>query len=127
MEQYLMDTNVVSDYFSASFSVAGMALMDTAIDAVPNISVITQIELLCWNTDEATTQNVQNFITDSVVLDISPEIIAQCVALRKGKKMKTPDAIIAATALAYGFTLITNNEKDFANISGLKMVNPHKL
>lgn len=122
-----MDTNVVSDYFSASFSVAGMALMDTAIDAVPNISVITQIELLCWNTDEATTQNVQNFITDSVVLDISPEIIAQCVALRKGKKMKTPDAIIAATALAYGFTLITNNEKDFANISGLKMVNPHKL
>lgn len=127
MEQYLMDTNVVSDYFSASFSVAGMALMDTAIDAVPNISVITQIELLCWNTDEATTQNVQNFIADSVVLDISTEVIAQCVALRKGKKIKTPDAIIAATALAYGFTLITNNEKDFVNIRGLKLVNPKKL
>lgn len=122
-----MDTNVVSDYFSASFSVAGMALMDTAIDAVPNISVITQIELLCWNTDEATTQNVQNFIADSVVLDISTEVIAQCVALRKGKKIKTPDAIIAATALAYGFTLITNNEKDFVNIRGLKLVNPKKL
>lgn len=127
MEQYLMDTNVVSDYFSASFSAAGMALMDAAIDAIPNISIITQIELLCWNTDEVTTQNVQSFIADSVVLDISPDVITQCVALRKGKKIKTPDAIIAATALAYGYTLITNNEKDFAGIKGLRFVNPHKM
>ncbi|MBS1760086.1 MAG: type II toxin-antitoxin system VapC family toxin [Bacteroidetes bacterium] len=127
MEQYLMDTNVVSDYFSASFSAAGTAFMDTAINAIPNISVITQIELLCWNTDEVTTQNVQNFIADSVVLDISPSVITKCVALRKEKKIKTPDAIIAATALAYGFTLITNNEKDFAGIKGLKIINPHKV
>lgn len=122
-----MDTNVVSDYFSSSFSAAGMDLMDAAIDAIPNISIITQIELLCWNTDEATTQSVQNFNADSVVLDISPDVISQCVALRKGKKIKTPDAIIAATALAFGYTLITNNEKDFANIKGLKIVNPHKM
>ncbi len=127
MELYLIDTNVVSDYFSASFSIAGMAFMDTAIDAVPNISIITQIELLCWNTDEVTLQNVQNFIADSVVLDISPDVITQCVNLRKGKKIKTPDAIIAATALAYSYTIITNNEKDFANIQGLKIINPMKL
>lgn len=127
MEQYLIDTNVVSDYLSASFPTTGIALMDSAIDATPNISIITQIELLCWNTDEATTQSVKEFITDSMVLDISPDVIAHCVAIRKGKKIKTPDAIIAATALAYGFTLITANEKDFANIRGLKIVNPHKV
>lgn len=127
MEQYLIDTNVVSDYFSASFSATGIALMDTAIDAVPNISIITQIELLCWSTNEATSQNIKEFIADSNVLDISPEVIVHCVALRKGKKIKTPDAIIAATALAYGYTLITSNEKDFANIKGLKIINPHKV
>ncbi len=127
MEQYLIDTNVVSDYLSASFPLAGIALMDNAIDAVPNISIITQIELLCWNTDEATTQNVIEFIADSIVLDISPDVIAHCVSLRKVKKIKTPDAIIAATALAYSYTIITNNEKDFANIQGLKVLNPHKL
>jgi predicted nucleic acid-binding protein len=126
MEQYLIDTNVVSDYLSASVPPAGMALMDTAIDAVPNISIITQIELLCWNTDDTTTENVKGFIADSGVLDIGPDVIAQCVAIRKGKKIKTPDAIIAATALAHGYTLITNNEKDFANIKGLKIVNPYK-
>ena len=101
--------------------------MDSVIDAGPNLSVISQIELLCWNTDKATTEKVKNFIADSVILDISPDVVAHCVALRKGKKIKTPDAIIAASALANGFVLITNNEKDFANIKGLKIVNPHKL
>jgi predicted nucleic acid-binding protein len=127
MEQYLIDTNVVSDYFSASFPAEGMKLMDAAIDAIPNLSVITQIELLCWKTDAATEKGVKDFIADSIVLDITPDVIAACVNLRKGKKIKTPDAIIAATALAYGYTIITNNEKDFANIKGLKMLNPHKV
>ncbi len=49
-----MDTNVVSDYLSASFSATGMQFMDTIIDIIPNLSVITQIELLCWNTGVAT-------------------------------------------------------------------------
>lgn len=127
MEQYLIDTNVVSDYLSASFSSDGIVLMDGVIDAIPNISIITQIELLCWNTDALTSRSVKDFIEDSVVLDISPKVIAQCVAIRKGKKIKTPDAIIAATAIAYGYTLITADEKDFVNIKGLKFINPHKL
>lgn len=126
MGQYLMDTNAIAGYLSASFPAAGLDLMDKAIDAIPNISIITQIELLCWNTDEATMESVKSFISDSIVLDISPDVVTKCVALRKGKKIKTPDAIIAATALAYGYTLITANEKDFSNIKGLKVVNPHK-
>jgi len=94
---------------------------------LPNLSIISQIELLCWNTDAATSQNVKEFIADSVVIDISPDVVDQCVSIRKGKKIKTPDAVIAATALAYDFTLITANEKDFVNIKGLKFVNPNKV
>jgi len=127
MEQYLIDTNVVSDYLSDSFATEGLELMDIAIDAIPNISIITQIELLCWDTDKITAQSVNDFIDDSVVLDISPNVISYCVALRKDKRIKTPDAIIAATALAYGYTLITANEKDFANIKGLRLINPNKV
>ena len=127
MEQYLIDTNVVSDYFSATIPAPGLTLLDNAINAIPNLSVITQIELLCWSTDSRTEQNVKNFLSDSVVLDIIPAVINHCVALRKNKKIKTPDAIIAATALAYGLSLITANEKDFANVKGLKVINPHKL
>ena len=127
MEQYLIDTNVVSDYFSASFVSSGMQLMDAVVDAIPNLSVITQIELLCWKTDATTEQKVRDFINDSDVLDITPDVIALCVSIRKGKKIKTPDAIIAATALTYSYALITNNEKDFAGINGLKIINPYKM
>lgn len=77
--------------------------------------------------DDITSENVKAFIADSVVLEIDPDVISQCVMIRKGKKIKTPDAIIAATALAHGYTLITNNERDFANIRGLKIINPHKI
>jgi predicted nucleic acid-binding protein len=104
-----------------------MELLDIAIDSIPNISIITQIELLCWKTDESTSQNVKNFIGDSIVFNINPEVIEHCVDLRKTKKIKTPDAIIAATALTYDFTIITNNEKDFENINGLKIANPYKV
>lgn len=127
MDQYLIDTNAVSDYFSSSLSPAGIKFMDGVIDAIPKLGVITQIELLCWKTDTVTEQKVNDFISDSIVLSISTDVINECVAVRKGKKIKTPDAIIAATALAYSLILITNNEKDFSHISGLKIINPRKI
>jgi len=127
MEQYLIDTNVVSDYFTSSFSTAGMQFMDTAINAIPNLSIITQIELLCWRTGPSTEQRVKDFIGDSFIFDITPEVVIQCVNIRKGKKIKTPDAIIAATALAHEYVLITNNEKDFNGIAKLKIINPKTM
>jgi hypothetical protein len=127
MEQYLMDTNVVSDYFSTFFSDTGIAFMDAAIDAIPNISVITEIELLCWKTGSSTEQKIKNFINDSIIINISSDVILHCVELRRSKKIKIPDAIIAATAIVYNYTLLTNNANDFSNIPGLKMINPMKL
>jgi len=127
MGQYLIDTNVISDFFSASLPVRGMQFMDFVIDDIPNISVISQIELLCWKTDTIKEQQVKDFIADSVIFNIKANIIAHCVSIRRNKKVKTPDAIIAATAMAHGYTLITNNERDFANITGLNIINPHKM
>jgi len=127
MERYLIDTNVISDYFSASFPASGLQFMDSVIDAVPNLSVITQIELLCWKTDAVKEQRVKDFITDSEVLDITPNAILHCVNIRRNKKIKTPDAIIASTALAHDYTLISNNDKDFKGIKGLKYINPYNI
>jgi predicted nucleic acid-binding protein len=127
MEQYLIDTNIVSDYLSASFSTDAITFLDNVINAIPNLSIITQIELLCWKTDINIENNVKNFIADSIVLNISADVISKCVDIRKNKKVKTPDAIIAATALAYGYTLVTNNEKDFVTITDLKIINPWKI
>ena len=127
MGQYLIDTNIVSAFLSLLLPVSGINFMDRVIDEIPTISVITQIELLCWKTNEEKEKNVQEFISDSLVLGIDAEVIRKCVELRRKRKIKTPDGIIAATALAYGLILITNNESDFTNIKGLKVINPYKL
>ena len=127
MGQYLIDTNVVSDYFLASLPANGLLFMDKVIDAVPNLSVISQIELLCWKTDATMEQQIRNFIADSAIFNITPNIITHCVNIRRNKKTKTPDAIIAATAIEHDYILITNNAKDFANIDGLKVINPFTL
>src|SRR6185503_9042594 len=91
MERYLIDTNVISDYFTCSFSAAGMQFMDAATDAIPNLSIITQIELLCWRTDPSTEQRVKDLIGDSFIFDITPEVVIQCVNIRKGKKILLRD------------------------------------
>jgi toxin FitB len=52
-------------------------------------------------------------------------IVEQTILLRKKHKIKTPDAIIAATALVHDLTIITRNSGDFEKIEGLKTVNPY--
>ena len=71
---------------------------------------------------------MQQFVQISTVYDtITADIIAQTIALRVQHKIKTPDAIIAATALVYDLELITRNLSDFRAIQGLKLIDPHNL
>jgi predicted nucleic acid-binding protein len=60
-------------------------------------------------------------------LDITPDVISYSVNIRRDKKIKTPDAIIAATALANDYTLMSNNDKDSKDIKGLKYINPYSI
>lgn len=41
---------------------------------------------------------------------------------KQGKRIETEDAIIAATAMALGMTLVTGNAKHFGRVKGLKTV-----
>ncbi len=43
MGRYLIDTNVVSDYLTASFKPEGIRFMDSVIDSLPNLSVINEM------------------------------------------------------------------------------------
>ena len=127
MEQYLIDTNVVSDYLSAALPASSTKFMDEVIDAIPTLSIVSQIELLCWQTHAETETKVLAFLNDCRILNIDPQVVAMCVQIRKGKRVKMPDAIIAATAVSSNLILLTNNEKDFQQITGLRFINPWKV
>ncbi|MCB9034944.1 MAG: type II toxin-antitoxin system VapC family toxin [Chitinophagales bacterium] len=127
MEQYLIDNNAISYFFSELLNDSAMQFMANVIDKIPNISVITQIEALSWtNKDKNKESILKEFINDSNILFITPNIVAECVRIRRSRKIKTPDAIIAATAIVNNFTLITA-DADFENIDNLKILNPNKI
>ncbi len=62
------------------------------------------------------------------VIDISKPIM-DCFGLIKSELSKNGvtvddfDLLIGSTAITYGYTLVTNNEKHFKKIPGLKVVN----
>ena len=51
-------------------------------------------------------------------------VVERAIALRQERKMGLADAIIAATALVHNLQLVTRNEEDFRNVTGLRVVNP---
>lgn len=127
MGQYLIDNNAISNFFAGNFTVIGMEFMAEVIDQTPIISVITEIEALSWiSRDKSKEQVVQSFVHDAHILALTPAVVAQSVAIRRSRKIKTPDAIIAATAIVHQLTLITS-DSDFKNIQGLTVINPSGL
>lgn len=122
-----MDNNAISSYFSGLFSEKGMDFIAEVIDQTPTLSVITEIEALSWiNPDISKEEIIREFIQDANVLALTPAVVNQCVIIRRNGKIKTPDAIIAATAIVHNLTLITS-DRDFNNIKGLNITDPRTL
>lgn len=125
--QYLIDTNAIIDFLGKKLPPSGMDFMNQVIDNVPNVSVISKIEVLGFNTPNQHYQLLSNFMNDATVLDLTSTVVDVCIDVRKKHKTKLPDAIIAATALVYDLILISRNISDFKNIQGLKVIDLYSL
>ena len=122
---YLLDTNPVIDFFNKKLPQEGKNLI-TNIE--PAISVITYIELFSnKNISKQETKHLLDFIKVAVIYELRKEIVEQTIILRQNFKIKTPDAIIAATALVHHRKLITRNNSDFKKIPGLIVIDPYNL
>jgi predicted nucleic acid-binding protein len=121
-ETYLLDTNAVSKYLAEELPEWALALIDSMLDDKPaQISIITRIELLVYKPLLRSRESlIRAFVAESEVFGLTEEIIQQTVRLRRQyKSVKLPDAIIAATAMVYDFTLLSTNDSDFEKIQGL--------
>lgn len=123
MGRYLIDTNVISDYFSERLSEEFLDFLDPIIEERPCISVITQIELLSWKTSTKTELFIKQFLDSAQLFYLRKEIVLACVEIRRNHSIKIPDAIIASTAKCEDLILITRNVKDFSKIKSLKLLN----
>jgi predicted nucleic acid-binding protein len=122
--KYLWDNNTVIYFLQNQFTVSAEQFIDN-LDSDIGVSVITEIELMCWKSStESELQILTQFLSEVEIFELSQEIKKETARIRKSYKTKLPDAIIAATAIINDITLLTRNVVDFDRITGLKIINP---
>jgi predicted nucleic acid-binding protein len=90
-----------------------------------NISVISQIELLGFAFPTSDVKiRTEKLINQCTIFPLNDQVVAKTIELRQQYRVKLPDAIIAATAIVFGFTLFSRNDKDFSTIQELQYFNP---
>ena len=91
-------------------------------------SVINKIEHLGFSgITEPEESKFQELIFAATVLNLDQDVVKSTIEIRKNYRITIPDAIIDATALAQGLTLISRNIKDFKNIRALELLNPLEI
>ena len=127
-EKYLIDTNVISHLFAERLPEAGKEFVKTIINDDFIISVAVEIEVLTYHELPDKMSLIEDFVNLATILSLDKNVTKKAIELRRNhRKLKLGDAIIAATAVVHELILITNNVKDFKNIDGLNLVNPHTL
>jgi predicted nucleic acid-binding protein len=117
---YLIDTSAYSKYISDLLATENETLMQEVTEKQSIISVVTRIELLSWRTTDLTIKElVEEFTAKSNIIGLTEPIIRQTIRIRRQRRIKLPDAIIAATAMVYDLTLLSTNDSDFEKITGL--------
>ncbi|MBX9853175.1 MAG: type II toxin-antitoxin system VapC family toxin [Cytophagaceae bacterium] len=124
-QQFLIDSNIIIDYLGGKIPADKKEFMNSIINDIPTVSVISKIEVLGFNTLAEEIKLLEDFFNDVLILDMNSEVVEQTILLRRSLKIKTPDAIIAATAIVYQLSLVTRNTSDFKNIPELNIINPY--
>jgi predicted nucleic acid-binding protein len=124
---YVIDSNVVIDYMSGQLPRPAISFMNSVINETPIISIMTQIEVLGFNNPAEIETFLNEFIEASLVIPLNDDIVKTTIEIRKKNKIKTPDAIIAATAIVLDYPLITRNTIDFKKLAGLKIIDPWSI
>lgn len=117
--KYLLDTNAIINLLkdeNANFIVEDR-------EAVFFVSVITEIELLCYkDLTKEDEDSIKELLDESCIININKKIKEETIDLKKKKTIKLPDAVICATALVNHLTLVTDDDRLF-NIQGLRVIN----
>ncbi len=124
--RFLLDTDTCVFWLRGHWSIRHR--MSAIEPEATGISVVTLAELLygaAWSAQpEANRQTVDDFASGTTVLGIDARIAYTFGGLkadlrRQGDLIEDFDLLIAATALTYGLTLVTNNAVHFGRIPGL--------
>ena len=115
-----LDTNAVIYFLKkdASAEVVLKGLLEKAVVLyVPTVVELELFSLPTLTVQEALETDL--FLRTVVLVPLNSELARLAGELRRNDHLKTPDSIIAATALFTNSTLLTRNTKDFKRIPEL--------
>lgn len=114
----LLDTDVLVD------SLRGARRLAVG-DARTAYSVVTLCELFAGSgTDERV---VRALLSPFTPIAVDVEIAELAGRIRRATGIRTPDALIAGTALRHQLELVTRNRRDFGRVDGLAVRDPGTL
>ena len=104
----LFDSNILIDWLNGSPAAgAEMSLYEDAA-----ISLVTWMEVMA-GAPPGMEDQTRAFLQRLKTLPVDEAVAEEAIQLRRGFKIKLPDAIIWATARAHTRILVTRNTKDF--------------
>jgi predicted nucleic acid-binding protein len=122
----LLDTNVLV-YHVAGDPGATKFLDETIARRSFCLSILSMIEFLGWHghTDEEFVE-CKELIELATILPVSKEVADKAIELRRVKRIKLADAVIASTAIVNNLSLVTKNIQDFKGIRDLQIIHPFR-
>ncbi|MCF0073280.1 type II toxin-antitoxin system VapC family toxin [Dyadobacter sp. CY261] len=125
-QAYLWDTNIAVYYLQQQLPPYAEKVLDEIAQSTRIcFSIITEIELFGWKTATPFDFDLISLFVDLCLLfEVDKDIRKKAAELRRRHNLELLDAIIVATAIVHGMTLITNNTVDFAAIENLRLLNP---
>lgn len=124
MVSFLLDSNPIIYSFNQQLPPEGKAFVDRLLLDGAACSVITRLEVLGARLLPDQRAHAESLLSLFRELPIDDSTIQQAIALRSVTRIKSIDALIAATALLHDLPLISRNRKDFAAIEGLSLIDP---
>lgn len=121
--EYLIDTNILI-YHTSGSQVTTDFITNLIANHSFNISILTKIEFLGWDrhTPEGF-EKCKKLVETATSYPVDESTANKAIDLKRGKKIKLADAVIAATAILNNLKLVTKNVDDFKMIEGLEVVN----
>ena len=122
MSGFAFDANILID------ALGGIAMARTEIDRATTLSSRAWISRIAWvevmsKGAPQMLAGMEHFLSGFDIDELDPEIARRAAALRRERpRLRSPDAIILASAQVRGRILITRNTKDFpANMPGIRV------
>ena len=122
--RYLFDSNILIYHLNGRLNERGTDLLAEGLAGAGAYSIISKIELLGFNQSESDDRQARLLLSSLQEFELTSTIAEQMIKIRTTRKLKLPNAAIAATAIVNNLIIINRNISDFDQMVGLNYINP---